>query len=135
MSLYNIVHGFNPLAVPLLESLGLYPITPIVDRFRDAALYDKDLERGQYLIRIITRTGGPNREAYQESIERLTKHELFVREEDDDWDNTYMYFFFNLPPSISEGLAEAVGEAPHKVRMAIDNMNMKEKSEIALKDL
>jgi hypothetical protein len=127
MSLYNMVHGVNPLAGVLLNSLDFGHGD--IKRLRDAALYNKDLKDGEYLIRIITRTGGPNRSAYQDSIDKLTTHPAFIRIEDDSYDSTYMYAFFRLPDYILAGLKEAVKTHPELVQEAIDNKSIKEKTD------
>lgn len=126
MSLYNMIHGFNPLAGPLLLSLGLYPPLDTISRFRDAGLYNKDRDEKDYLIRITTRTGGPNRANHQESIYRLTRHECFLREEDDDFDHTYMYFYFKLPPDLAKDLQAAEKKHPDKIRACVENRSLKE---------
>jgi hypothetical protein len=127
MSLYNMIHGFNTLAGPLLSSLGLYLPSATIDRFRDASLYNKDRDEKDYLIRIITRTGGPNRDSHRESIDKLTKHEYFLKEEDDSSDPTYMYFFFKLPPGLIEDIKAAEEKYPGRVHATVDNDSLEEK--------
>lgn len=75
MSMYNLVHGFNPMAGPLLAALGLAPSD--IPRFRDA-WWD-----GTF-IAIHTRTGGGNR-SYYESLASCQEHypERFLSGEDD----------------------------------------------------
>ncbi len=60
-------------------------------RFREAGVYPPHL-----IVR--TRSGGGNREGYEEEIEKLKEHELYVNDDDCDYDSTYMYFEFTLPP-------------------------------------
>ena len=87
MSLYNMIMGFNPACVFLMPMLGRkqeeYP------RFRDCFLEgDK--------IAIYTRVGGGNRGCgYGE--EELYKDPNFVDAYDDDFDNTYATYLFNVP--------------------------------------
>lgn len=133
MSLYNLVHDFNPLAGVLLDGLNLYPPSDNIARFRDAALYNKDREENDYLIRVITRTGGPNRPTYQENIDKLSKHDLFVKDEDDVFDSTYAYFFFKLPESLIEDIRKVKETHPETISSVIDNKSMKEKYDDALK--
>lgn len=130
MSLYNALRGFNPLAGPLLLSLRLYPPSATISRFRDAGLYNKDREAKDYLIRVTTRTGGPNRANHTESIGRLTKHEHFLREEDDDFDHTYMYFYFKLPPDLAKELKAAEERDPNKIRACVENRSLKDMTEL-----
>lgn len=123
MSLYNMIHGFNPLAGILLVGLKLRP--EAIDRFRDAALYNKDRDENDFLIRVLTRTGGPNRESHQDSINRLMQHECFLKEEDDAFDSTYMYFFFKVP----EDFKEVFSKHPDWIRASVDNKTIKEKAD------
>ena len=99
MSLYNIVHGTNPIAPLLLHALG----NPNVPRFRDCYL-DEDR------IVIYTRTGGGNRDTYeiggdyQEEYnpdgpfnDDLRNLPGYQGDEDDDFDSTYASFYFAIP--------------------------------------
>lgn len=89
MSLYNLVNGFNPACVVLLPMLGRkqeeYP------RFRDCFL-SEDMKR----IVIYTRVGGNNR-GCGFGEEALYSDPNFVTTYDDDFDNTYGYYEFNVP--------------------------------------
>ena len=89
MSLYNMVNGFNPACVFLMPMLGRkqdeYP------RFRDCFV-SEDKEH----ILIYTRVGGPNRNSgYGE--EKLYEDPNFVKTYDDEDDNTYGNYEFNVP--------------------------------------
>ena len=104
MSMYNMMFGNNPLAGVTLEALQLSPND--IPRFRDAYF---DAEENQLVI--YTRTGGGNRDYYgdpdgydNEDYEGpfnsdLERHPEYVRDEDDDFDSTYAYFYFNVPES------------------------------------
>ena len=87
MSLYNMLMGFNPACIFVMPMLGRkqnqYP------RFRDCFIEgDK--------IAIFTRVGGNNRNSgYGE--EELYKDPHFVRTYDDDFDNTYATYLFEVP--------------------------------------
>lgn len=87
--LYNLVNGFNPACLFFLPMLGRkesgYP------RFRDCFLTD-DEER----IAIFTRVGGNNR-GCGFGEEELMQDPLFVKTYDDDFDNTYGTYEFNVP--------------------------------------
>lgn len=109
MSLYNMVHGTNPLAGVLMRMLDTTPDK--VPRFRDC-YFD-----GEHIV-VYTRTGGGNRE-YYESLESCKENypeyfgtadepsgpwnedlralSGFVRDEDDDYDCTYASFYFTVP--------------------------------------
>lgn len=87
MSLYNVVNGFDPAVVFILPLLGRrvseYP------RFRDCFVDDDK-------IAIYTRVGGNNRNCgFGE--EALYEDPNFVRTYDDDFDNTYGTYLFNVP--------------------------------------
>lgn len=109
MSLYNMIHGFNPLAGVLMRILDVTPDR--IPRFRDCYF------NGEHIV-IYTRTGGGNRE-YYESLESckanypenfgvpdepsgpwnddLRALPGYVRDEDDDYDSTYANFYFTVP--------------------------------------
>lgn len=114
MSLYNLIHGHNPMAPLLLAVLGLK--SGDVPRYRDC-WWDGEHQR----IAIHTRTGGGNRPFY-DSEERcrdnypeyfpedkpadhpsgpwnrdLRALPTFVYDEDDDYDSTYATFYFTVP--------------------------------------
>lgn len=89
MSMYNMVMGHNPACVILMPMLGRkeseYP------RFRDCFL-SEDGER----IAIYTRVGGNNRNSgFGE--EKLYSDPNFANTYDDDFDNTYATYEFNVP--------------------------------------
>lgn len=90
MSLYNMLFGFNPSCFLFMPMLGKkqeeYP------RFRDCFLSD-DCKR----IVIYTRTGGGNREYYEEENQIMFNDPLYVKDYDEEDDNTYLYVEFNVP--------------------------------------
>lgn len=106
MSLYNMMFGTNPLAGVALEALQLSPDD--IPRFRDAYF---DAEENHLVI--YTRTGGGNREYYGGPDgydnadyegpfnEDLEAHPNYLRDEDDDFDSTYAYFYFSIPESFA----------------------------------
>jgi hypothetical protein len=109
--MYNIVHGVNPLAGITLTMLGV-TATSQIPRFRDA-YFD-----GEHLC-IYTRTGGGNRDTYENAMrarewyevnypeglndlsgpfnEDLRKLPGYVRDADDDFDSTYATFYYEIP--------------------------------------
>ena len=89
MSLYNMIMGYNTnaciLLLPMLERKPEdYP------RFRDCFLEEDDK------IAIYTRVGGNNR-GRGHGEEELYKDNNFVTNYDDDFDNTYATYLFNVP--------------------------------------
>ena len=89
MSLYNMIMGFNPACVVIMPMLGRkqegYP------RFRDCFLSEDKKH-----IEIYTRVGGNNRGCgYGE--EELYKDPNFYSTCDDEYDNTYATYTFNVP--------------------------------------
>lgn len=116
MSLYNTLFGVNNVAPVLLAALGLTESD--VPRFRDCYLHDGG-------ITIYTRTGGGNRDYYENEDScrecypeyfddddppsgpwnddlRNSKH--FLYDEDDDFDSTYAYFQFKYPEEYADDL-------------------------------
>lgn len=88
-NMYNIVHGYNPSCFFFLPMLGRavedYP------RFRDCFVS----EDGTH-IEVYTRVGGNNRgQGYGE--EELYEDPNFVTTYDDEYDNTYATYVFNVP--------------------------------------
>ena len=85
--LYNIINGYNIACVLILPMLGRkqeeYP------RFRDCFVEDG-------MIAIYTRVGGGNR-GCGFGEEELYKDHNFIKTYDDDFDNTYATYLFNVP--------------------------------------
>lgn len=109
MSLYNMLFGTNALADVLLAVIELD--RGAIPRFRDCSLN----EDGTRVV-VFTRTGGGNREAYEEENETLARHPLYLADRDDDFDSTYAYFDFSIPPQFQADLKELAaqgrGEGP-----------------------
>lgn len=98
--LYNLIRGYSPACVLLMPMLGRtenqYP------RFRDCFLSEDESK-----IVIYTRVGGKNRGlGYGE--EELIKDPNFFRTYDDDYDNTYGYYEFNVPEQWSEDFKKII---------------------------
>ena len=114
MSLYNIVMGFDSLANPLLKSLELDPLK--LPRFRDCYLNEDCTE-----IVVMTRTGGGNRDEFQDENDKITEHPLYLRDEDAVGDTTFAYFYFSLPEEVAEqreaALINGHGQKPAIQRM------------------
>lgn len=88
MSLYNMIHGFNPACLLIMPMLGRkqkeWP------RFRDCFVTDENN------IAIYTQVGGGNRGCgYGE--EELYKDQNFITTYDDEYDSTYATYEFSVP--------------------------------------
>lgn len=90
MSFYNFLHGENPDSVALLGMLKLTKNS--FGRYRDIYL-NAD---GTKMI-VYTRLGGMNRKEYRQVITNMRRHPNYIRDYDDNFDNTYAYFEFSVP--------------------------------------
>lgn len=112
MSLYNQLFGVNPFAKVYGAALAAADMVaskePRPSRCPTARLRDMWTEEvdGELRIIVYTRTGGGNRGEHAEAIECTRMHPLFVRDYDDDFDSTYMYFEFRVPVFAQEKLRE-----------------------------
>lgn len=84
MSLYNIINGYSKSCFWLLPMLDRHPDG--YPRFRDCYC------DGKYII-VFTRTGGPNRHMEEDMQDR----EHFSYTEDSEKDDTYAFYYFNVP--------------------------------------
>ena len=113
MSLYNMLHGMNPLSPILLQWFDIDQPDGNYDsgRFRDIYLN----EDGTKIV-LYTRNGGGNREEYQPLIDHLATHLNYVEDYDDDFDSTYAYIVFTVPKEFAEAAkAIATGEKPKTI--------------------
>src|SRR5215469_975950 len=103
MSLYNMLFGFNPYARMLLKMLNVDVIQ--IPRFRDCFLNTDGV------IVIFTRTGGGNREYYENATPEnpegpwnsdLRKLRGYLGDEDDSYDGTYAHFFYKVPEEYAD---------------------------------
>ena len=86
--LYNLLCGVNPATFLILPMLDKHPDE--YPRFRDCFVNEENQ------IVVYTRVGGGNRNCgFNE--EELYKDPNFVNTYDDDFDNTYGYYVFNVP--------------------------------------
>lgn len=97
MSLYNVLFGTNKSADVLLKCLGFS--RGDIPRFRDCFLSEGE-------IVIHTRTGGGNREDYEEGNGAMQAHPCYISDEDDDFDCTYANFHFSFPEEYAAELKE-----------------------------
>ena len=104
MSLYNLLHGMNPKTSELLNMIGLN--INMIPRFRDC--YEED-----EIIIILTRTGGGNRDFYEDKEtneanypeynyqgpfnEDLRQNSYFIEDKNEEFDTTYAEFYFRKP--------------------------------------
>lgn len=100
--LYNAIFGENPHAVTLVHWLGL--------RRRDLGRYRDAYKTDAGEIAIYCRLGGGNREAYQHVIDTVRQHPLFKRDVDDDFDSTYLTFYFTCPVPYADAFATMPSE-------------------------
>lgn len=102
--LYNALFGRKDEATTLVDILQEIQRME-VGRFRDAWV---ELDGDKLSIRIHTRTGGGNRDGYQEHIASMQAHPWYERDEDMPLDTTYADFYFTVPenfePSLRNGL-------------------------------
>ncbi len=120
MSLYNMVHGENPNADKLLAMLGM--AREEFGRFRDAYLNGDGTE-----IIVYTRIGGDNRDYYDKVFEDMENSDYYIQDYDDEYDETYCYFRFDVPKKyLKETKGAATGEEPltvhEKFQQAIEEM-------------
>lgn len=89
MALYTQLFGENPDATAILGFAGL--TREMFPRYRDVFL----MNEGRNVI-VYTRIGGPNREHYLKEIKDILSHPQYKDNCDDEFDNTYAYFKFNI---------------------------------------
>ena len=131
MSLYNMLFEENKDADVLLKILGL--TRPDFGRYRDIYLNKDGTE-----IVVYTRCGGGNREEYYYMFDKLSKHPCYVRDEDDDYDSTYCYLYFDVPKEhLKTTRALATGKDPENVSEKFNSMlnNIDKEKEQKLKDI
>ncbi len=96
---YNMMFGKNPKAEHLVATLNKHfspdKLAMKIPRFRDAHLTDG-------FIVVTTRTGGWNREGYEQENEAMRSHPWYDSDEDDIGDETYAYFYFKIPDSLGK---------------------------------
>jgi hypothetical protein len=95
MSLYNIMQGYNPMAWLVLKMLNLDRLDDI-PRFRDAWISPQEE------LVIYTRSGGGNRNFYNQANYEMTFVPGYIRDEDDSFDTTYALFYYKPPVEYEE---------------------------------
>lgn len=107
--LYNLVFGFQAHSGELIQLLQK-TVRQNTDfdpgRFRDAWVEDYG---GELRIRLYTRNGGGNRPDYEPAIASMRAHPWFHSDADDNFDNTYASFWFQVPlAELDEAVAAAL---------------------------
>jgi len=95
MSLYNMINGVNPATFFFLPMLGKHPDE--YPRFRDCFTNDESRPDLDNHIHIYTRTGGGNREYYQDENQAMQDMDHFVTDYDDEFDSTFASWVFRVP--------------------------------------
>lgn len=104
--MYNMLGLDNgKMAVAFLQMAGLEPGE--IPRFRDC--YPS--KNGKTIV-VYTRTGGNNREEYEEELEALYNKDNFINDYDDDFDDTYMSLEFSPLPKWKSVIANMVSKDP-----------------------
>jgi hypothetical protein len=96
-----MICGVNPYADALLTMLVLEKIPRDVYRFRDVYMPDEET------VGLVCRVGGRNRRNYQEIITLFQSHPCYIRDEDNDFDSTFLTIYFSVP-SYYEAFGRAV---------------------------
>lgn len=96
MSLYNMLFGTNEKTSVILAMIGI-PFENYFERFRDVDLIEDGTK-----IRVLTRTGGNNREDYTDNWKVIRNNEFYICDYDDDFDNTYAFIEFSIPEKYLE---------------------------------
>ena len=126
MSMFDIVFQPNRSLKEVIDA-----IIGNVGRYRDSWIEKGD--DGNPRLAVYTRNGGGNRLHYGEMNEgncdctgciityRLPKHELYLSDEDDDFDHTYCTVYFRIPKELEEQLNKHDNDWKTKV---MDKRNM-----------
>ena len=119
MSLYNQLFGENENATALL---GMIEITRNdFQRYRDVWL-NKDAT----IITVLTRIGGGNRKEYKKVYENIRQNKFYVKDFDDNFDETYAYIKFRVPEKYKYTCEKI---APKEEHLSIKEMFDKEIAE------
>jgi len=124
MSLYNAVAGVDIFAPLCLRLLGLSASD--VPRVRDA-WFSSDGET----ITILTRTGGGNRPDYEAENEAMRNVDGFIKDFDDDFDQTFCRFTYETPERFQKDIRDIthllnlIGRGPDTrgPRAAVERVN------------
>lgn len=100
MSLYNLVNGVTPASFLVLPMLGKHPNE--YPRFRDCFITDESHPQYDNKIHVYVRVGGNNRNSYKKEIAMMRNIPGFIADYDDDFDNTYASFIYEVPKRFLE---------------------------------
>lgn len=116
MSLYNQLFGENEDAMALLGMLNL--TRNDFQRYRDIWL-----NKNGTIITVLARIGGNNRKDYRQVFTNIRKNKCFIKDFDDNFDDTYAYFQFKVPEKYKY-TCEMI--APKEERLSVGDMFKKE---------
>lgn len=102
MSFYHMLFGVQNVAPVALAMLNIEHSA--VPRFRDAWFDWADDAKTDPVIVIHTRTGGGNRDDYEDENRKLTELAGYRFDRDDDFDCTYADFFYDVPEAAREAV-------------------------------
>ncbi len=106
MSNQFVYSAIYSLASNILNSAA--PI--LIERERGIGFCLESVEGSQEpLISVASRTGGGNKDDYEDFYETLEKHPLYLYYVEDDCDTTYNYLYFKVPDEF-QGIAKAFAE-------------------------
>lgn len=100
-TIYNMVGGYNKAARHVLAALRFRDSAEI-PRFRDAYFKWKDDAKTVAIAVVLTRTGGGNSKEYAAENAALAARPDFIRRYDDDYDNTYALFEYDVPSKVDQ---------------------------------
>lgn len=116
MSLYNQLFDENKDATALLGMLSLTR--------NDFARYrDVWLNKSGTIITVLARIGGNNRKDYKQVFTNIRKNKYFIKDFDDNFDNTYAYLQFKIPKKYQYTCKSI---APKEERLSLKEMFEKE---------
>ena len=116
MSLYKRLFGENEEAPAILGFAGL--TRGMFMRYRDCFLNPDGT-----VVTVITRIGGGNRNEYRQAHINIKRHPNYIRDYDDDFDDTYCYFEFKVDDKFLETAKKI---APKEQHPSIHEMFKKE---------
>lgn len=90
---------------PLECFLPMIDLTPNdFPRYRDIAMENHVQNHGAYELCVVTRTGGGNREEYEEENKSLSFNKYYLSNNDASYDSTYAEFYFRVPDEFTEDI-------------------------------
>lgn len=114
MSLYNEIAGVDQNADVLLGVIGC--TMKAFERFRDIHLNADGTK-----VIVLTRCGGGNRADYWRMFELMAHHPYYIKDYDDDYDNTYAYIEFSIPERYQNMCKHiATGKDPKSIKEIFD---------------